>query len=163
VADGEPGQLWIKDDSCAVADITVDGSTSFGADGWVTTKDMLIRKNGVYYMVGRKDDTFKVNGQFVSVLKIEDKVRDIPGVADAVVAPDFDQTGLARVKVYVVTEQGHTDAEEIKQAVYHLNQDLYAHERPREVEFIDEIPRHPGSMKVQRYKLNPMYKQAVAA
>lgn len=162
VPDGEAGQLWLRTEARAVADVTVNGSTSFGADGWLTTNDMMIRKNGVYYMVGRKNDTFKVNGQFVSVLKVEDLVRDIPGVADAVAVPDFDDAGLPRVKVYVVTEQGSVDQDQIKHAVIHLHEDLYSHERPRSVEFIEEIPRHPGSMKVQRFRLNPLYKQATA-
>jgi len=163
VPDGEAGQLWIRGASCAVGDVTANGTTSFGPDGWVTTHDMLLRRDGVYYMVGRKNDTFKVNGQFVSVLKIEDRVRDIPGVADAVAVPDFDEAGLTQVKVYVVTEQGTVDQEQIKHAVVHLHEDLYSHERPRAVEILEEIPRHPGSMKVQRFRLNPLYKQAVGA
>lgn len=159
VADGEPGQLWIRTKGGAVADVTANGTTSFGEDGWRTTNDMMIHKDGVYYMVGRKTDTFKVNGQFVGVLKVEDLVRDIPGVIDAVAAPDFDHAGLPRVKVYVVTEQGLAEQNQIAQAVLHLHEDLYGHERPRLVEFINEIPRHPGSMKLQRMKLNPLYKQ----
>ena len=163
VPDGEAGQLWIRSASCAVGDVTANGTTSFGSDGWITTNDMMLRRDGVYYVVGRKNDTFKVNGQFVSVLKIEDRVRDIPGVADAVAVPDFDEAGLPRVKVYVVTEQGSVDAEQIKHAVVHLHEDLYSHERPRAVEILEEIPRHPGSMKVQRFRLNPLYKQAAGA
>jgi len=159
VADGEVGQLWVRNAGCAISDISVHGHSSFDNDGWVTTRDMLVRRDGLYYMAGRKDDTFKVNGQFVSVLKIEDCVRDIPGVADAVAVPDFDTEGLPRVKVYIVTEHGHVDSEQIKQKVYHLGDYLYSHERPRSVEFIDEIPRHPGSMKIQRFRLNPLYKQ----
>jgi 4-hydroxybenzoate-CoA ligase len=162
VADGEVGQLWVRTEARAVADVAANGSTSFGFDGWITTNDMMIRKDGVYYMVGRKNDTFKVNGQFVSVLKVEDLVRDIPGVADAVAVPDFDDAGLPRVKVYVVTQQGTVDQQQITHAVIHLHEDLYSHERPRSVEFIEEIPRHPGSMKVQRFRLNPLYKQAMA-
>jgi acyl-coenzyme A synthetase/AMP-(fatty) acid ligase len=160
VPDGEVGQLWARGPSCAIADVTADGTTSFGPDGWITTNDMLMRLDGVYYVVGRKNDTFKVNGQFVSVLKIEDCVREIPGVVDAVAVPDFDDAGLSQVKIYVVTEKNIKDVEPIKHTIFHLHKDLYSHERPRSVEIIDKIPRHPGSMKVQRFKLNPLY-QAV--
>ncbi len=163
VPDGEVGQLWIRNPSCAVGDVSVEGHTSFDSKGYITTRDMLMRRNGLYYMAGRKDDTFKVNGQFVSVLKIEDHVREIPGVFDAVAVPDFDLQGLPRVKVYIVPEPEHADAEQIKNQVYHMSDYLLSHERPRSVEFIDEVPRHPGSMKLQRFRLHPLYKQVQSA
>lgn len=162
VPDGEAGQLWVRSPACAVGDVTANGGTNFDPDGWVTTNDMLMRHDGVYYMVGRKNDTFKVNGQFVGVLKIEDRVRDIIGVADAVAVPAFDNTGLPRVKVYVVAQEGARDVEKIKHAVINLHGDLLSHERPRLVEILDEIPRHPGSQKIQRFRLNPLYNQEKA-
>ena len=156
VPDDCAGQLWIKGAGCAVGDITVDGSTNLNSDGFITTGDMLIRKNGIYFWAGRQKDTFKVNGQFVSVLKIEDHVRTIDGVYDAVAVPAFDSDGLSRVKVYVVAEQDYSNKEKIAQDITSLHGSLYSHERPRLVEFLDEIPRHPGSMKVQRFKLHPI-------
>jgi acyl-coenzyme A synthetase/AMP-(fatty) acid ligase len=163
VPDGQVGQLWARGANCAVADISVDGTTSFGPDGWVTTNDMLLRLNGVYFVVGRKNDTFKVNGQFVNVLKVEDCVREIPGVADAVAVPFFNNAGLSQVKVYVVPEKNIEDVEPIKHTVIRMHKNLYAHERPGDVEIIDEIPRHQFSMKVQRFKLNPLYMQNVVS
>ena len=152
VAPGQPGEAWYRSGQFAMADRTISGVSSI-KDGWITSRDILRQdENGFMYFVGRSNDTFKVNGLFVSPYAIEDRVRDIPGVEDAVVVPKADEHGVKRVKVYVVTQQGAYDKDEIERSIREMS-NLASHERIRHVEFIDEVPRHPVNMKVQRSRL----------
>ena len=152
VAPGQPGEAWYRSKQFAIADRTISGVSSI-KDGWITSRDILRQdENGFIYFVGRSNDTFKINGLFVSPYSIEDRVRDIPGVEDAVVVPKADEHGVKRVKIYVVTQQGAYDKNEIERSIREMS-NLASHERIRHVEFIDEVPRHPLNMKVQRAKL----------
>lgn len=152
VAPGQPGEAWYRASQFAIADRTLSASSSI-KDGWITSRDILRQdENGYVYFVGRSNDTFKVNGLFVSPVKIEDRVRDIAGVEDAAVVPVPDEHGIKRVKVYVVTQEGAQDKDSIERSIREMS-DLASHERIRQVEFIDAIPRHPINMKVQRSRL----------
>ena len=152
VAPGQPGEAWFRSSQAAIADRTVDNSTSV-KDGWITCRDILQQdQSGLLYFVGRSNDTFKINGLFVSPIKIEDQVRNVAGVEDAVVVYTPDEHGIKRVKVHVVAQPGVQDKELIAQNIRMLP-NLAAHERPRHVAFIDAVPRHPGNMKVQRSQL----------
>lgn len=159
VGEGKVGQLWIKSPTCAVADFPLNG-ISLIRDGWITTHDMLLQRDGLYYFVGRKNDTFKVNGLFVRPYSIEEHARSIVGVEDAIAVPDIDNEGISKVKVYVVADPTTTDWDRIEREVRAVNSKLESHERPYSVEFIEEIPRHPMSMKVQRFRLNPLFTKA---
>jgi benzoate-CoA ligase len=161
VPEGVPGEMWVRGRSNPLMDVVVSGVSSI-EDGWVTTRDMLLAKNGTYYFAGRKNDVFKVNGFFVRTYTVEEHARTVDGVEDAIAVPDIDTTGISRVKVYVVTEDGVTDHDRISREVLEMHNDLESHERPRLVEFIDEIPKHPTSMKTQRFRLNPYFTKSTS-
>lgn len=155
VPDGQPGQVWFSGPSRAVKDVSIDGSTNINGN-WITTKDVFIREGEVYYHVGRTNDVFRVSNNFVNPFKVEESVRGIDGVVDAVVVPDFDQFDVCRVKVCVIADK-QKDLDNLKHVILTQNYNLFSWERPKLVEFIDDVPRHPGSLKIQRSKLNPLF------
>lgn len=147
VQDNEPGEIWMKTKCNAVREIT-EGIPSL-VDGWLTTRDVLIKKQNYFYMQGRSKDTFKTSGKFVSPVKIEDIIRELPEVDEVVAVHAVDHNGLSCVKVCVVPI--HTiDLSVLQSKIkFHTNK-LESHERPRLIEIIDKIPMHPVTMKVQR-------------
>jgi len=147
VADGEPGEVWTRSKCNAVREIT-QGAPSF-VDGWVTTHDVFIKKQDFYYMQGRSRDTFKTNGLFVSPVVIEDTIRELPEVDDVVAVHALDGNGLSCVKVCIVLLDAIDLSVLQRKIKIHTNK-LKSHERPRIVEIIEELPRHPMTMKIQR-------------
>lgn len=154
VADGEFGEFWTRGPQRAHSDRSLSGESSI-RDGWITTHDMMMRdRSGVYWYMGRSNDTFKIDGHRISPLKIEDQVREVPGVADVIAVPAQDASGLNEVRVYVVAE--HNDPYEltwIENAINMKAQVLQNRERPKKVVFVSELPRHPVTQKLQRYRL----------
>jgi acyl-coenzyme A synthetase/AMP-(fatty) acid ligase len=155
VEPGQPGQAWFRGPSCALKSASPFESTTIDNE-WITTDDMLVCKDGIYYLLGRKNDVFRVNNHFVSPMEIEEKIRDIDGVVDVVAVPDFDNNNVCRVKV-CVEPTADADLEKVKKSIMSLNSVFKTWERPKLIEFIKEVPRHPGSMKIQRTKLNPLF------
>lgn len=152
VPEGQPGKAWFRSPQNAMHEAS-NNSPSL-VDGWITTHDILrITPDRLVYWVGRGNDTFKVNGYFVNPKKIEDRVRDIPGIQDAAAVAQVDENGLKRVKVYAVTTDAAVDKDQLAHDIREMVADLESHERVRHVEFIDEIPRHPMSQKVQKFRL----------
>ncbi len=56
-------------------------------------------ENGVYYILGRKDDMFKINGNRVEPVEIESAVKKVTGL-ETVVAKGFDIDGRSFICVY---------------------------------------------------------------
>ena len=100
-------------------------------------------------MQGRSRDTFKTNGLFVSPVVIEDTIRELPEVDDVVAVHALDGNGLSCVKVCIVLLDAIDLSVLQRKIKIHTNK-LKSHERPRIVEIIEELPRHPMTMKIQR-------------
>lgn len=54
-------------------------------DGWFTTGDLVIERDGYYFVVGRKSDMIIRGGSNVAPAEVEGALTSIPGIADAVV------------------------------------------------------------------------------
>ncbi|MDR0959598.1 MAG: amino acid adenylation domain-containing protein [Propionibacteriaceae bacterium] len=63
------------------------------------------RADGVLEFLGRIDRQVKVNGVRIEPGEIEAVVRDLPGVADAVVIPQTDPAGATSLACYVVLDE----------------------------------------------------------
>jgi acetyl-CoA synthetase len=151
VVDGEPGEMWTRSKCNAVREIT-EGIPSL-VNGWVTTHDVFIKKQGYYYIQGRSRDTFKTNGLFVSPVVIEDTIRELPEVDDVVAIHALDSNGLSCVRVCVVTFES-MDLSVLQSKIKFHTHKLNSHERPKIIEIIEELPRHPMTMKIQRGRLD---------
>jgi fatty-acyl-CoA synthase len=108
---------------------------------------------GLLFVDGRDDDMIVSGGENVFPSEIENLLVSRSDVADAVVIgvddPDFGQ----RLKAFVVPAEGaELDVEDLRD---HVRANLARYKVPREVVFLDELPRNPTG-KVQRQKLpNP--------
>ena len=110
-------------------------------DGWFFTGDIGTRApDGYWRIVGRRStDLIKTGGYKVGAGEIEVALLEHPAVREAAVtgAPD-DDLG-ERIVAWVVPEGEPPPAREL---VDHVASELAPHKRPREVRYLDELPRN---------------------
>jgi malonyl-CoA/methylmalonyl-CoA synthetase len=110
------------------------------ADGWFRTGDIgRWTASGSLALVGRKTtDLIKSGGFKIGAGEIENALLEHPAVAEAAVLGVPDDDLGERVVAFVVTSD-RTDAEALVDYVADL---LAPHKRPREVHFVDALPRN---------------------
>ncbi len=118
-------------------------------DGWFDTGDAAtVAPDGTYRIVGRaKDDLIKTGGHRVGAGEIEAVLLAHPAVAEAAVIGVRDDDLGQRVVAFVVAS-GVGEAELIDEVAGQLS----AHKRPREVHFVEALPRNAMG-KVQKGRL----------
>jgi malonyl-CoA/methylmalonyl-CoA synthetase len=127
-----------------------DATAESTRDGWFMTGDLATRDDsGSLKLVGRKStDLIKSGGYRIGAGEIEGALLEHPAVAEAAVTARPDDDLGERIVAWVVTEHGHnTTAEELEDHVANL---LTKHKRPREVHFIDELPRNDMGKVMKR-------------
>jgi malonyl-CoA/methylmalonyl-CoA synthetase len=121
-------------------------------EGWFATGDMATRDcEGLIRIVGRRaTDLIKSGGYKIGAGEIETSLRDHPAVDDAAVtgAPD-DDLGERVVAWITLREGAQAEPQEL---IDHVAGQLAPHKRPREVRFLDELPRNELG-KVQKKRL----------
>lgn len=141
VAQGESGELCAKGPQVMSgywnnADATNECMTH---DGYFKTGDIAMLDNkGFFHIVDRKKDMINVSGFNVYPNEIEAEIANMPGILEsACVGVNDDKTGET-VKLFVVKEdKGITE-----QAVIDFCRlGLAAYKVPKQVVFIDEIPK----------------------
>ena len=142
---GETGALWIKgipglslfqgylNDPAATA-------ASFDDDGWFETGDQVTPlANGHVFFSGRAKDMLKVGAENVAAIEIESVILRASGVTEVAVVgkpdPMLDEVPVA----FVVAK---TPGPDLAAAIHGLcNQALADFKRPREVIFVEELPK----------------------
>ncbi|WP_226365054.1 acyl-CoA synthetase [Pseudonocardia sp. ICBG162] len=118
----------------------------WAGEGWFRTGDLAVRDPGGFHrIVGREStDLIKSGGYRIGSGEIEAVLLDHPAVSEVAVvgAPDPD---LGQKIVAYVVGDGH-DAQAL---IDHVAAQLSWHKRPREVVFLDALPRNPMG-KVQK-------------
>ena len=124
------------------------------AGGYYRTGDTVeLETDGRISFVGRADDVITSSGYRIGPFDVESALIEHPAVIEAAVigVPDPERTEI--VKAYVIlragTEPTEALAEELRQ---YVKRRLSAHAYPREIEFMDELPKTPSG-KLQRFML----------
>jgi fatty-acyl-CoA synthase len=118
-------------------------------DGLMSTGDTgHFDEGGRLFVDGRSDDMIVSGGENVFPAEIEELVSALEGVADAAIIgvddPEFGQ----RLKAYVVPREGAKLTEaDVKD---HVKRNLARYKVPRDVEFIDELPRNSTGKVLKR-------------
>ena len=118
---------------------------------WFRTGDMYrVDSDGFWHHAGRADDMLKISGQWVSPAEIEEQALKMAGIADAALVGAENADGLTRLALFAVASPGGgPDIASIGEA---LRQSLSIYKCPRDIYFVDEIPR-TATGKVQRFLL----------
>ncbi|WP_207063235.1 benzoate-CoA ligase family protein [Motiliproteus sp. SC1-56] len=151
-----PGVAWIR--MASVCDRywnRQDQSRATFQGTWYRTGDVFTFDNDRwFYHQGRADQMLKISGQWVSPVEIEECALQVAHVREAAAVGIPDGDGLVRTALFVVAEGASQEAglaERIRSA---LLERLSIYKCPREVHFVDEIPR-TATGKIQRFKLRP--------
>jgi len=145
VAQGESGELCAKGPQVMSGywnDIEATNEC-MTEDGYFKTGDVAMLDNkGFFHIVDRKKDMINVSGFNVYPNEIEAEVAKMPGILEsACIGIDNDKTGEA-VKLFVVTNKESENLDITEQDVINFcRQGLTAYKIPKQVVFIDEIPK----------------------
>ncbi len=153
--DGERGHLLVDAESTCAGYWRQHGRDKESFDGrWFRTGDMYCRDpDGYYYYVGRSDDLFKVHGQWLSPIEVENLLLEHPAVSEAAVVGAPDESGSLKPVAYVVLGGGFApDPGLVRSLRDHVAASTQGWKSPRRVQFLAELPR-TATGKVQRYRL----------
>jgi acetyl-CoA synthetase len=119
---------------------------------WMTTGDQGVTDaDGYVTFVGRDDDVITSSGYRIGPTEIEDCLIRHPAVALAAVVGKPDALRTEIVKAFIVLKAGHPPSEALAADIQgFVKTRLSAHEYPREVAFIDEMPMTTTGKVIRR-------------
>jgi acyl-CoA synthetase (AMP-forming)/AMP-acid ligase II len=118
------------------------GGSKDEIDGLMATGDVgHLDEEGRLFVSGRDDDMIVSGGENVFPREVEDLISNMQGVKEVAVIGVDDEKFGQRLKAFVVRSGsgGKPSEDEIKKKV---KSDLAGFKVPREVEFMDELPRN---------------------
>ncbi|MBC7302203.1 MAG: acyl-CoA synthetase [Nocardia sp.] len=135
-----------------------DGRTKEMVDGMMSSGDVgHFDADGLLYIDGRDDDMIVSGGENVFPLEVENLIAGRADVFEAAVVGVDDHDYGKRLRAIVVPGPGsQRDAKEIKEFV---RENLARYKVPREVIFVDELPRNATGKLLRR----PLIEMAVEA
>lgn len=118
------------------------------------TGDAVSRDDdNMFFFSGREDDIILSAGYKIGPFEVESSLMQHEAVAETAVVGIPDEQRGELVKAVVVLRPGYTASDELANELSEfVKTNLSAHEYPRIVEFIDELPKTPSG-KIQRYLL----------
>lgn len=123
-------------------------------NGWFIIGDAGVKDaDGYLWFKGRIDDVIKVAGYRIGPEEIEEVISKHPAVLEAAVIGKPDPLRGAIVKAFVVLKPGFEPSESLKKDIQDfVKSRLAAYAYPREIEFVDQLPRTETG-KLKRYEL----------
>jgi acetyl-CoA synthetase len=124
---------------------------------WVHGDFAAIDSDGLWYILGRSDDTIKVAGKRLGPAEVESILVEHPAVMEAAVIGVPDEIKGSEVVAFVVLARGCTRCEELRQEL----RDKVAHAlgkplAPREIRFVNDLPKTRNA-KVMRRVIRSAY------
>ena len=110
-------------------------------DGWLQTNDIGYFDNDKnLFLVGRNDDVINIGGEKVIPSEIEEIIKQIPEIEDAVAFGIDNKIFGKTIKVNVIKKK-NSNLEKIKILSYCLK-NLEKFKIPSKIEFVDKIPKN---------------------
>jgi len=125
---------------------------SYFIKGWYITGDRAyMDKDGYYWFVGRADDVIKTQGERVGPFEVESAIVSFPACAEAGVIGKPDALRGEIIKAFIALKPGFKPSERLKQEIMdHVKHHLAGHAYPREIEFVDSLPKTRSGKIVRR-------------
>jgi fatty-acyl-CoA synthase len=147
VPQGEVGRIFVGNA------LPFEGYTGGGGkqiiDGLMSSGDVgYFDEHGLLYVSGRDDEMIVSGGENVFPAEIEDLISGHPEVIEATALGVEDKEWGHRLRAFVVkTEGANIDEDAIKA---YVRDNLARYKVPREVVFLDELPRNPTGKILKR-------------
>ncbi|WP_307868374.1 AMP-binding protein [Umezawaea beigongshangensis] len=147
VPPGDTGRIFVANEM--LFDGYTDGSAKEVRDGLVATGDLGYRNaSGLLFVAGRDDEMIVSGGENVHPGEVEDLLAGLPGVREVAVVGVPDEQFGHRLAAYVVREPGaELDGEAVRE---HVREHLARFSVPREVAFLDALPRNATGKVLKR-------------
>jgi fatty-acyl-CoA synthase len=147
VPDGTTGRIFVGNSQQFEG--YTGGGTKEKLDGLMSIGDLgHFDENGLLFVEGRDDDMIVSGGENVFPAEVEDLLSDHPALLEAAVIGVEDEAFGQRLKAFVVLSENASLSEE--EAKDYVKQHLARHKVPRDVVFLDEIPRNPTGKVLKR-------------
>ena len=105
-------------------------------------------ENGLLFVEGRDDDMIVSGGENVFPAEVEDLLSDHPALLEAAVIGVDDEAFGQRLMAFVVLHRDQSLSE--ADAKNYVKDHLARHKVPRDVVFLDELPRNPTGKVLKR-------------
>jgi acetyl-CoA synthetase len=124
---------------------------------WLLTGDLAKKdEKGYFWFVGRKDDVITSAGYRIGPAEIEDCLMKHHAVAMVAVVGSPDKVRTEVVKAFIVLKQDVKPTPQMEQDIKDfVKVRLAAHEYPREIEFVKELPM-TATGKIMRKELKTL-------
>lgn len=142
---GEIGNLQVGGDSLMLrywnrhqeTRQVIHGNTMRTGDKYLCDQD------GYFWFMGRKDDLFKVNGQWISPFEIEDVLLQHESVLDVAVVPESENgENLTQVVAYISLKSGFSESIELEESISRFAKiQLPRFKAPKKIQFLERLPR----------------------
>ena len=147
VPEGETGRIFVGNE------MSFEGYTGGGGkdviDGLLSSGDVgHFDEDGRLFIDGRDDEMIVSGGENVFPREVEDVLSDHEAIDEAAVIGVDDEKFGQRLKAFVVTTSGKDLDEDAVKA--HVKENLARYKVPRDVEFLDELPRNPTGKVLKR-------------
>ncbi|HEX8856111.1 MAG TPA: AMP-binding protein [Thermoleophilaceae bacterium] len=144
---GETGRIFVGNE------MLFEGYTGGGKkdviDGLMSTGDVgHLDESGRLFVEGRDDEMIVSGGENVFPAEVEDLLAKHEKIAEAAVIGVDDEKFGQRLKAFVVTRNGASVSEDEVKSYVKAN--LARYKVPREVEFLDELPRNATGKVLKR-------------
>jgi fatty-acyl-CoA synthase len=147
VPTGQVGRIFVGNE------MSFEGYTGGGGkeavDGLLCSGDVgHLDSAGRLFIDGRDDEMIVSGGENVFPREVEDLLADHSAVVEVAVIGVEDEEFGQRLKAFVViTEEAAVSEEELKS---HIKVNLASYKTPREIEFLDELPRNATGKILKR-------------
>jgi fatty-acyl-CoA synthase len=144
---GETGRVFVR--TGMLFEQYTGGGSKEVIDGFMSTGDMgHVDAEGRLFIEGRDDDMIVSGGENVFPQEVQDLLGAHDAVDDVAVVGVEDEKFGQRLAAYVVLADGaQVSADDLRA---HVRDNLARYKVPRDVEFVDEIPRNPTGKIVKR-------------
>ncbi|NLU84573.1 acyl-CoA synthetase [Rhodococcus sp. HNM0569] len=151
VPDGEPGEILYRSPQlCSGYWDKPEATDEAFRDGWFHSGDLVTRDaEGYVTVVDRIKDVINTGGILVASREVEDAIYTHPAVAEVAVVGTPDDRWIEAVTAVVVLRDDATDVGE-QDIVDHVKARLAKFKVPKQVRFVDELPRNQSGKLLKR-------------
>lgn len=124
-------------------------------DGWLHTGDVVsVDSDGMFRVIGRKEDFVKINGFKVYASEVERAIIGIDWVKECAVVAEKNDTGVETMVAYLVPADSEaTQSVPDKEVILYLRKILSEYKIPKKFVLRTELPKNPlGKILKSRIK-----------
>jgi fatty-acyl-CoA synthase len=144
VAPGETGRIFVGNEM--LFDGYTNGTSKESLNGLMSTGDLGYVRDGLLFVAGRDDEMIISGGENVYPREVEDLLSNLDGVTEVAVLGVPDDEFGQRLAAFVVGAKTLT-AEQVRD---HVRANLARFSVPRDVFFLDELPRNAAGKVLKR-------------